>query len=61
MYKLLLLFILFLPMKEPFTIDFGKDKTNAWFSVNDTVMGGRSAGTTSYDKDALLFAGDVSY
>ncbi len=42
-------------------IDFGENKTNSWFSLNDTVMGGKSKGSTSYKEDALVFIGDVSF
>jgi len=53
--------LLLINLSGTMTIDFGANKTNSWFSVNDTVMGGQSAGRTSYEKDALLFAGDVSF
>ncbi|MCR9249323.1 MAG: CIA30 family protein [bacterium] len=43
------------------TIDFGEKKTNSWFSLNDTVMGGKSKGNTRYKEDVLLFTGDVSF
>ena len=42
-------------------IDFGTSKNTSWYSVNDTVMGGRSSGTTSYGEDALIFKGSVSF
>jgi hypothetical protein len=42
-------------------IDFGQSKDTSWYSVNDTVMGGRSSGTTNYKKDILVFEGSVSF
>ncbi|MBO6496235.1 MAG: CIA30 family protein [Roseivirga sp.] len=35
-------------MANPLIIDFGQNKNANWFSVNDTVMGGRSQGNVSY-------------
>ena len=42
-------------------IDFGESKTNSWYSVNDTVMGGRSSGTTIYQEDVVKFQGSISF
>ncbi len=53
--------ITLLLLSQPMLIDFGKSKETSWYSVNDTVMGGRSAGTTSYDEDVLVFRGSVSF
>ena len=61
MNKLLLISLILFTMNEPLTIDFGKDKTDAWFSVNDGVMGGRSQGVTSYTENSLFFEGSVSF
>ena len=46
---------------ETLLIDFGADKNNTWYSVNDGVMGGRSSGNTRYSEDALSLSGDVSF
>ena len=43
------------------TIDFGKDKNDSWYSVNDGVMGGLSKGKTSYTANSLKFEGSVSF
>ena len=48
-------------MNETLTIDFGKEKTHSWYSVNDTVMGGRSSGKVSYTENSLVFSGSVSF
>jgi hypothetical protein len=46
---------------QPMLVDFGESKDTSWYSVNDTVMGGRSSGTTAYKENALLFQGSVSF
>ena len=61
MYKLLIIPITLFLMTAPMTIDFGKDRTNSWYSVNDGVMGGRSQGVTSYTENSLFFEGSVSF
>ena len=50
-----------LSFSQPMLIDFGESKNTSWYSVNDTVMGGRSSGNTSYEKDVLHFQGSVSF
>lgn len=50
-----------MPTTDPMTIDFGKNKTSSWFSVNDGVMGGLSKGKTSYTDNTLIFEGSVSF
>lgn len=58
---MLILLMVFLSLTDPMEIDFGQEKNNTWFSVNDTVMGGRSSGKTKYTEDALVFSGSVSF
>jgi hypothetical protein len=48
-------------LTQPMLIDFGESKNTSWYSVNDTVMGGRSSGSTSYKEDVLHFQGSVSF
>lgn len=48
-------------LAQPMVIDFGKEKEDSWFSVNDTVMGGRSDGNSNYSENGLVFEGSVSF
>ena len=48
-------------MANPLIIDFGQNKNANWFSVNDTVMGGRSEGNVDYSENSLVFKGSVSF
>ena len=40
--------------------DFGNSGDTSWFAVNDTVMGGVSSGTLSYEESSMIFEGAVS-
>lgn len=41
--------------------DFSTDSTrNAWQTVNDSVMGGRSSGGPTFTDDVMTFAGDIN-
>ena len=54
------------PVEEPLfsedamVIDFGIAGTDDWIAVNDTVMGGVSSGTVTYDESVMVFEGVVS-
>lgn len=45
---------------DALVISFGETGENRWYSVNDTVMGGVSSGTLTYEENSLLFEGVVS-
>ena len=53
--------IAILVFTQPMLIDFGLSKDTSWYSVNDTVMGGRSSGSVTYAEDVLYFKGAVSF
>lgn len=60
---MLLLISLLMTISAPMVLsDFSEDKaTDNWYIVNDGVMGGKSEGEFSFDKEGYaLFAGDVS-
>ena len=62
MHKLGIILLLFaMSPTNPLIIDFGKEKNDSWFSVNDGVMGGRSQGKTSYTDNSVFFEGSVSF
>ena len=45
---------------EAYLIDFGLEGEDRWYSVNDTVMGGVSSGTLTFDDENMIFEGTVS-
>jgi hypothetical protein len=45
-----------------FTLNFGTNKDSPqWTAINDTVMGGRSEGKVSMNKNSLSFEGSISF
>lgn len=45
------------------TIDFGtkrKQVSEGWYTIVDGVMGGRSTGKVSYEKESMIFSGNLS-
>ncbi|MFK7948737.1 MAG: CIA30 family protein [Saprospiraceae bacterium] len=61
--KIILMFFLavLLTNNQSVKIDFGKNKDGKdWQIVNDGVMGGRSQSTISFEKNSMIFKGNVS-
>lgn len=45
-----------------FLLDFGTNKNSPqWTAINDTVMGGRSQGSVSFNQNSLSFQGSISF
>jgi len=49
--------------KESLKFDFGTEKNNSkdWYSLTDNVMGGVSSSKLSYNKESVLFSGNISF
>ncbi|MFT5682267.1 MAG: NADH dehydrogenase [ubiquinone] 1 alpha subcomplex assembly factor 1 [Myxococcota bacterium] len=46
--------------EDAMVLNFGEQGVEDWFAVNDTVMGGVSSGTLTFDDDTMVFEGEVS-
>lgn len=58
----LILISCFMLSNNTFILDFGTQKDSPqWMAINDTVMGGRSKGKVSINKNSLLFEGSISF
>jgi NADH dehydrogenase [ubiquinone] 1 alpha subcomplex assembly factor 1 len=46
--------------EDALVFDFGTGGASDWYAVNDTVMGGVSNGTLSFEDETMVFEGNVS-
>ena len=45
---------------DAMVINFGEAGEESWYAVNDTVMGGVSSGSVTFDENSMVFEGAVS-